>query len=494
MASVLENLKKVLFTLFTVGYKQPSANGLVKSDGSVSCIILVASLMGFLFPVLEIFESPFSFETFFILQLSFGCLCLLSSVAWIHLLQCYRKRPHVYLDSLTSVVDPTAKIIYILLLIFTLGIFLHHGLNTILDISCYQIFHEYHHLCSSINRILEILFCTIQSIILIILTQNKFQNSLKVNYVLAIALLTNGILWMFTSLRVAKQKSIYNTNRTSDVIACYYESKIYENVLSPSERIAMQIHLKYFIICTGLTASILPTRLTSKDTVGLKESQHSGINPPNRKRCPDLIAVAFSIVMFIPCLIILILKHWTRPPEYDEVEYLRVWWVTFAIIPNVLLIIATYCGLHRVRDFYIITLKQDYASEGWVFRNDGISILCSVGDISWNILTWHREFTNSFVFGLTFLRLTYIFQVFLQTVFLLILERTSFHSYQKIRNITLCLSVGNAILWLYVEYLVPRDRGFKEIPPELEQIMFSLSTLNRVLSFLRFYRIYSLPE
>lgn len=131
MASVLENLKKVLFTLFTVGYKQPSANGLVKSDGSVSCIILVASLMGFLFPVLEIFESPFSFETFFILQLSFGCLCLLSSVAWIHLLQCYRKRPHVYLDSLTSVVDPTAKIIYILLLIFTLGIFLHHGLNTI---------------------------------------------------------------------------------------------------------------------------------------------------------------------------------------------------------------------------------------------------------------------------------------------------------------------------------------------------------------------------
>lgn len=256
----------------------------------------------------------------------------------------------------------------------------------------------------------------------------------------------------------------------------------------------MQIHLKYFIICTGLTASILPTSLTSKDTVGLKESQHSGINPPNRKRCPDLIVVAFSIVMFIPCLIILILKHWTRPPEYDEVEYLRVWWVTFAIIPNVLLIIATYCGLHRVRDFYIITLKQDYASEGWVFRNDGISILCSVGDISWNILTWHREFTNSFVFGLTFLRLTYIFQVFLQTVFLLILERTSFHSYQKIRNITLCLSVGNAILWLYVEYLVPRDRGFKEIPPELEQIMFSLSTLNRVLSFLRFYRIYSLPE
>lgn len=496
MASVLENLKKVLFTLFTVGYKQPSANGLVKSDGSVSCIILVASLMGFLFPVLEIFESPFSFETFFILQLSFGCLCLLSSVAWIHLLQCYRKQPQAYLDSLTSVVDPTAKIIYILLLIFTFGIFIYHGLNTILDITCYQIFHEYHYLCTSINRILETLFCTIQSIILVILTQNKFQNNLKVNYVLAIALLTNGILWMFTSLRVAKPEFIYNTNRTLDVIACYYESKIYENILSPSKRIAMQIHLKYFIICTGLTASILPTSFTSKDADQneLKESTHSEINQQNRKRCPDLIVVAFSLVMFIPCLIILILKHWTRPPEYDEVEYLRVWWVTFAIIPNVLLIIATYCGLHRVRDFYIITLKQDYASERWVFRNDGISIFCSVGDVSWNILTWHREFTNSFVFGLSLLRLTYIFQVFLQTVFLLILERTPFHSYQKIRNIALCLCVGNAILWLHVEYLVPRDRGFKEIPPEVEQIMFSLSTLNRVLSFLRFYRIYSLPE
>lgn len=496
MASVLQNIKKVLFTLFTVGYKQTSVNEGVKSDGSVSCIIFVASLMGFLFPIIEISETTFSVERFFILQLSFGCLCLLSSVAWIYLLQCYRKRPHVYLDSLTSVVDPTANIIYILLIIFTFGLFLYYGLNAILDITCYQIFREYHYLCSSINRILEILFCTIQSFVLVILTQNKFQNKLKVNYVLAIALLTNSILWMFTSLRIAKPQINYNMNRTSDVIACYYESKIYKNILSPSERIAIQIHLKYFIICAGLTASILPANLTSKDIDQdeLKESPHSGINQQNRKRYPDLIVVVFSLVIFIPCLVILILKHWTRPPEYDEVEYLRVWWVTFAIIPNVVLIVATYCGLHRVRDFYIITLKQDYASERWVFRNDVISILCLVGDVSWNILTWYRQFTNSFVFGLILLRLTYIFQDFLQTVFLLILERISLYSYQKIKKIALCLCVGNLILWLYVEYMVPRDRGFREIPPEVEQVLFSLSTLNRVLSFLRFYRIYSLPK
>lgn len=100
------------------------------------------------------------------------------------------------------------------------------------------------------------------------------------------------------SLRVVKLKFIYNMNRILDVIVCYYEFKIYENVFLFFERIVMQIYLKYFIICIGLIVSIL--------------------------------------------LICLILKYF----EYDEVEYLRVWWVIFVIILNVLLIIVIYCGLY----------------------------------------------------------------------------------------------------------------------------------------------------
>lgn len=66
MVSVLENLKKVFFMLFIVGYKQMLVNEVVKLDGSVFCIILVVSVMGFFFLVLEIFELLNLFEMFFI--------------------------------------------------------------------------------------------------------------------------------------------------------------------------------------------------------------------------------------------------------------------------------------------------------------------------------------------------------------------------------------------------------------------------------------------
>lgn len=87
MAIDMTKIKHILFTLFSIGNMQTSVTD--KPDGSVSCLIFVTSLIGFFFPVLEIYESPISFERFF-LQFSCGCLCLLSTAAWIHLLHCYK--------------------------------------------------------------------------------------------------------------------------------------------------------------------------------------------------------------------------------------------------------------------------------------------------------------------------------------------------------------------------------------------------------------------
>lgn len=86
-----------------------------------------------------------------------------------------------------------------------------------------------------------------------------------------------------------------------------------------------------------------------------------------------------------------------------------------------------------------------------------------------------------------------MFQVFLQAVFLLILERIDTAFYRKLKNIALYLCVGNLILWLYREYVLARGTAL-EIPPEVEHVIFSLMSMNRFLSFLRFYRIYSIPD
>lgn len=67
------------------------------------------------------------------------------------------------------------------------------------------------------------------------------------------------------SLRVVKLEFIYNMNRILDVIVCYYEFKIYENIFLFFKRIVMQIYLKYFIICIGLIVSILLISFILKD-------------------------------------------------------------------------------------------------------------------------------------------------------------------------------------------------------------------------------------
>lgn len=110
MTSLQSSRKKLLLAIFAVGCKEKyeDAIGNGRSDGSVSCIILVTSAIGFLFPILELFEKP----SYFLLQFSLGCLCLISTAAWLYLGYCSTKRSEIYLDHLTCVVDPAARIIY----------------------------------------------------------------------------------------------------------------------------------------------------------------------------------------------------------------------------------------------------------------------------------------------------------------------------------------------------------------------------------------------
>lgn len=491
MTSLQSSRKKLLLAIFAVGCKEKheDAIGNGRSDGSVSCIILVTSAIGFLFPFLELFENP----SFFLFHFSLGCLFLISTAAWLYLVYCSTKRSEIYLDHLTCVVDPAARIIYNFLIIFTLEIIVFQGLNVIVDMKCYKTFLDYHSLFASVNRTFEILFCTTQTVVLIFLTRGRFLNKLKVNYVLAISFLTNGTLWIFTSFKFVKHsQDNVGENVTSDAITCFYKSNIYENIISPLFRVSLQIHLKYFIICMGLTASLLPTHTQSPE---INEDKRIKTPPSGRnQRIMNMysrIIVTFSfLVSFIPSLVVLLLTNWTRPHDIVESEYLRVWRLLSAMIPIVLLIIFVYCGLHRLND---ISSRHYHASNALIFNNDAIFIICLVGDTSWCVIRLFLDLTKTCVFLLILLCLSYIFQVFLQTVFLLILERIDTASYRKLKNIALYLCVGNLILWLYHEYVLARGTAL-EIPPEVEHVIFSLMSMNRFLSFLRFYRIYSITD
>lgn len=492
MTSLQSSKRKLLLAIFAVGCKQKNEDdfGKDRSDGSVSCIILVASTIGFFFPFLEIFEKP----SFFLLQFSLGCLCLISTAAWLYLFYCSTKRPEIYLDHLTCVADPAAQIIYNLLIIFTLVIIVFQGLNVIVDMTCYITFLDYHYLFASISRTFEIFFCPIQTVVLIFLTRGRLQHKLKVNYVLAISFLTNGILWIFTSLKFVKHsQDNVRENVNSSVITCFYESKIYENIISPLKRVSLQIHLQYFIICVGLSASILQTHIQSPEINQDKRIKNppSGRNQQIKNRYPSIIVTFGSLFSFIPNLVVLLLIYWKHPSDIVDSEYLRGWRLLSALIPTVLLIISVYCGLHRIKKD--ISSRNCYASNAWIFHNDAIFIICLVGDTSWCILHLFLDLSKSFAFLLTLLCISYLFQVFLQAVFLLILERIDTASCRKLQHIALFLCMGNLILWWYPEYVLASG-GALEIPREAEHVILSLMSMNRFLSFLRFYRIYSIPD
>lgn len=490
-------LKNVVVEILTVGNtKHPSdRSGKNRSDGSVSCIIFVTSWIGFFFPVLEDYDIPVAsnYGAYFVLQSVFGCLSLFSTIGWVNLLVVSRSQADIYLDSSTSKTDPAAQMMYGILICFTIGITIIEGLNSLLDLICYQKFLDYHYLCTVINRILETLFCITQTLALIFLTGSKFQNHLKVKYILSVALLTDGVMWMYTSLRIAKDPQInrfMNDTSTSAIISCYWNSSIYQNVLQPTREISLYIHLEYFTFCVGLTASILPSslELPERQEGDTPEPEGSLRNRQYHDKIPDMMVSFYCLVSFLPVLLVLILKCWTRPSDFDYDEYLRPWWI-FGIVTTMFpMIVIIFRGLHLMKD--IALTQGSSVCEKWIFKNSVIFIACFMGAVScWMFdILFDRHYLSIAYIAV---RLSEILQLYIQTMFLLILERISVKSYKKIRRIALYLSTGNLLLWIYHGCITRTNILYT---PEINQVIISLLTMYRFLSFIDFYRIYRLGK
>lgn len=119
---------------------------------------------------------------------------------------------------------------------------------------------------------------------------------------------------MFTNLHITKNHlPINKINNTSNLTTYYYKSKIYTNILSPINKITIQIHSKYFIIYINLITNILPTNIPSKNTNKNKpkKNQSYNKNQKNKKKFlkQNLIITYYSFTPFIPYLIILILTQ-----------------------------------------------------------------------------------------------------------------------------------------------------------------------------------------
>ena len=136
---------------------------------------------------------------------------------------------------------------------------------------------------------------------------------------LSTALLTNGILWMYTSLQIGKTQNNGIKNETLKNMACYVESNIYQNILSHTLGISLQTHLNYFLLCVGLTASTLPSGSSladESDTLGWSQNSNRKLHRKKiiseGNKFPDLIFMFVSLASFLPSLVVVILQELAR--------------------------------------------------------------------------------------------------------------------------------------------------------------------------------------
>jgi hypothetical protein len=247
----------------------------------------------------------------------------------------------------------------------------------------------------------------------------------------------------------------------------------------------MQIHLEYFIFCVGLTASTLPsnTDLPARrqdDSTGLEGSARNGQN----QGIFDMRVCFCCLATFLPSVLVIILKHWTRPDDVDYEEYLREWSLFGLAIPIFFMIVAILRGLYLIKDF--ASMQDRNVCKTFIFKKRFIFIGSFMGAVSCVMFEIVSDKKHSIFISYIVARLSGIFQLYVQTIFLLILERTCVKSYQKIWRVVLYLSTGNLLLWIYYGYL----RGNRLYTPDIDQVIIPLLTLYRFLSFVDFYRIY----
>jgi hypothetical protein len=245
--------------------------------------------------------------------------------------------------------------------------------------------------------------------------------------------------------------------------------------------------LEYFIFCVGLTASTLPSSFQLPKTEDDDNSELEG-NRQNQHSVFDMKVSFCCLVTFLPSLLVIILKHWTRPDDVEYNEYLRGWSLFGIALPIFLMIVAILKGLYLIKDF--TTVQENNACRKWIFQKSTIFIFAFMGAVSCVIFETSSDEKHSLFIAYIMVRISGIFQLYIQTIFLLILERTSVKSYKKIWRVTLYLSTGNLLLWIYYGYL----KGSGLYTPYVDQVIIPLLTMYRFLSFVEFYRIYYLGK
>lgn len=483
------------------------------SDGKVSSMLFATSLIGVMAACIFTYENPVAAnddnitdyeEVIYILL----ALLILSTFFWAVYITLSYVRPNVIIEHVDAGKNRTTSLICGFLWVFGLGVMLYQCLNIVINFTCSENVDgkpRIRYQQSGLNRIVHFVSVCIQLIAITRLSKCVLKRNIFVNYSLSLILLTNVAMWFFTSSRILFDrinKNVMNETGGIPEIQCYWNSTIQTQILQKGQSIFTSLMTNSSLLTVCVIADMLPEICDSRisydpaSSGGSVESPSgTGIRSDNSiiyRWIPlrmllrrDLKFPLLTLITLLPCLIVFICSLFQNIfTNYTMI----ICWMFFYTLSACAMTLATLYGFSVTRQHSSTTGAVNHNG---LLRKPYLSILFSLGDISYCVLIIMS--TGSHAFNYLFL-LRYsieIIQVFLQTIFMIYLTTLQKTDRSLTKGLCIFLTLGNFLFWIFSEYSRRLDYPTKYFGTQwfsLRDAIFPVLSFYRLYSFMNFSR------
>ena len=491
--------------IVSVGYTTSSNRG--AGDGKVSSTLFGTSLIAAMAACIFTYDNmSLSRDTAVILYILLALL-ILSTILWIAFLVLSFCRPNLFIVTVTEN-NHTISLICTFLWIFGLGVMLFQLLNIIIDIKCSREDHDYNsrikYLQSGLDRMVHVFFVFIQLLTITRLSNCVIKSNIFVNYSLSIILLTNGAMWAFTSRVLFNRINNLVHGNERNLIPeqqCYWNETIQSPVLQKTNAIFTSLLTNSSLLSVCFITDILPNKFPScvpkfsawndEDQTGHDDSLLQGScsrgrqNPARGIHRSSVVFLVLALITFLPCLILFI---WNIFENILTTFTKAVFWMGFSTLSMLFMTIAIlYCFRVSHNSPHI---TGDILHTG-LLRSPFLSILFSLGDISYCMFVILSSGDSVFKYFLYLKYLTEIMQVYFQTILMIHLTTEYKVSRTLTRGSCAFLMCGNLLFWVFSEYsrhLNDPTRYFDTQWFSVKEIVFPILSFYRLYSFMYFSR------
>lgn len=498
-------IARTLESIVSVGDMTNSVGG--TSDGKVSSMLFATSLIGVMAACIFTYENSVAeddnitdYEEVLYILLA---LLILSTFFWVIYITLSYVRPNMIIQHVDTGKNRTTSLICGFLWIFGLGVMLYQCLNIIINFTCSENFNgkpRIRYQQSGLNRIVHFVSVCIQLIAITRLSKCILKRNMFVNYSLSLILLTNVAMWFFTSSRILFDRINKNViNETGEIpeIQCYWNSTIQTKILQKSHSVFTSLMTNSSLLTVCVVADMLPEICDSRISYDPASSGGSGETPSGtgfrsiyssityhwislrRLFRRDLKFPVLAMMTLLPCLIVFICSLFQNIfTNYTMI----ICWMFFSTLSACAMALTTLFGFSITRQYSFTTGAVNHNG---LLRKPNLSILFSLGDISYCVLIIMS--TGNHVFSYLFL-LRYsieITQVFLQTIFMIYLTKLQKIDPSLIKGLSIFLTLGNFLFWIFSEY----SRHLNDPTKYFGTQWFSFR--DAFFPVLSFYRLYS---